>query len=196
MKTAKRRRRLGTLFFFIPIVLIVAVIAYAVVTGTASPVGTLIVTAQSSARYSASVTLEPQVTVGTQRETAPHTFSLDQGTYTVVYSSLTWYTTPPQRVINVTAGKTSYAVGVYDPTVETVSISGNRFSASQVGAMHGVTPVVWVNKMTEPTIIFVGSNAGVEVQPSQNLTYVFRSTGSFVISLSSSNSTSMSVFVV
>jgi len=120
MKAKKGRNRFGTLAFFIPIALVVAVIAYAILSGTASPVGTLVVKAQSSGRYYTPVGLNASVTVGSMGGVTPLTLSLAAGGYQVTYSGLPWYSTPSARLVNVIGGQSAYAIGVYDPLLRVV----------------------------------------------------------------------------
>jgi hypothetical protein len=192
---AKKGRRFGTLAFFVPIVLIVAVIAYAIISGTASPTGTLVVTAQSSSRYYTPIGLNASVTVGTRGGVTPLTLSIAAGTYTVTYSSLPWFSTPPARVIDVLGGKSSYAVGVYDPLVEAVSIDQNHFNDTRLSAMHGVTPVVFVNHMSDSVVVESDLVGNVPIPSSQNFTVVFEGAGTFDFTLSGSASQALTVVV-
>jgi hypothetical protein len=184
MKAKKRGKRFGALAFFIPIVLIVAVIAYAIISGTASPMGTLVVKAQSSSRYYSPVGLNASVTVGTRSGVTPLTLSLAAGVYTVTFSSLPWYSTPSAREITVLGGQSSYAVGVYDPLVRVVSIDQNRFNNTSLSAMHGVTPIVFVNHMSSSVVLESDLTGNIPIRSSQNFTYVFQGAGTFGFTLS------------
>ena len=90
-----------------------AVVVYAIVSAVGSPNGTLVVEAQSSGKNS--VSLGVSVSINGQKATTPATLTLSQGTYTVTFSAVPWYTTPPARVVLVPAAKTSYVVGTYNP---------------------------------------------------------------------------------
>jgi hypothetical protein len=192
---SKKRNPFGVLVFFIPIVLIVSVVAYAIITGTASPTGTLVAEAQSSSRYYFPIGLNVSVAVGTRSGVTPLTLFLAAGTYRVTFSSLAWYSTPSPRDVSVSSSRTSYAVGVYDPLVEAVSIGQNQFNNTRLSAMHGVTPVVFVNHMSSPVVLESDLTGNISIRPSQNFTYVFQNRGSFDFTLSGSASQALTVAV-
>jgi len=60
-----------------------------------------------------------------------------------------------------------------------IAMSQNGFNSSSVTALHGVTPVVWINVGTLPVSIEVSSGGRVLLNPSQNYTMVFSSSGTF-----------------
>jgi hypothetical protein len=133
------------------------------------------------------------VAIGTVSGTTPMTLSLSQGSYTVTFSALAWYTTPPPKYVTVLSGKDSYAVGVYDPIVEYVSVGGGQFNRTSLAVEHGVTPVVWVNPSSEDQIIFSQLTGRVEVPPMQNFTYVFQQKGTFTFSFPLNSSPSLEI---
>jgi len=194
MKAKKRRNRFGTFAFFIPIILIVAVLAYAIITGTASPMGKLVVSAQSSSRFYSPVGLNVSVTVGTSSGITPFRLSLTAGIYQVTYPSVPWYSTPAAREISVIGGQSSYAVGVYDPLVRVVSIAQSHFNSTSISAMHGVTPVVFVNHMDTSVVLESELTGNVPIPSSQNFTVVFEGPGTFGFTLSG-NLVSLNVVV-
>jgi hypothetical protein len=183
MKGRKRRGRFGTLLFALPIVLIALVVAYQLISETYFNSGTLSVAAQSSGKYYPQVVLKVTATVGTQAGTTPFTLSVTQGTYTVNFSPMPWYSTPLSRTVSVVAGRTSYAVGVYDPIVKGVSVEANQFNVTSISAKHGVTPLVVINKMSVYAVIQGGPTGTIIIQPSQNYTNVFGSAGTYTFSI-------------
>jgi hypothetical protein len=195
MKAKRRGNRFGALVFFVPIVLIVAVIGYAVISGTASPKGTIVVTAQSSSRYYTPIELNASVTVGTASGVTPFRLLLASGIYKVTYSSLPWFSTPYARDISVIGSQSSYAVGVYDPLVRVVSIDQNHFNTTSVSALHGVTPVAFVNQMSNSVILESDVTGNIPIRPSQNFTYVFQGAGSFDFTLSGTTQLVLTVVV-
>lgn len=196
MSRKQSHRRLGTLLFVLPIALLVALVAYQILVGaTGTPSGTLIVEAQSSSRYYPAIALRVAVTVGSTTGYTPLTLTLTQGTYNVTYSDVKWFVTPPLKSITVSSGKSAYAVGVYNPIVEAVSVTPDQFSTTQVNALHGVTPVVWVNHSSDDVVMDSTPTGRIIIAPSQNYTYVFQSAGSFEFSLPLSSAPGMVVDV-
>jgi hypothetical protein len=196
LKSRKKKRRFGSIVFFAPAILILAVIAYAIGSGTGSPDGSLTVTAQSSDRYYPSVSLTVAVSVSAYSGTTPFALTLLQGPYTVTFGNLQWYNTPTPRVLTIYPGRSSYAVGVYNPKVDFVAISSDQFNVTGISAKQSVTPVVWINKMSTPALIYSSITGTVRILPTQNYTYIFKSTGAFDFSLQSTVSTDLVVQVV
>jgi hypothetical protein len=141
--------------------------------------GTLVVEAMSSSRYSTSVPMQVPVTVGSVHGTTPFNLSLAQGQYTVVYGAVSWFRTPPPRTLQLTGGKTTYALAEYLPVIRAMSISNNGFNSTSVSAYHGVTPVVWLNQGATVAVLQIDTVGNVIVNPSQNYTHVFDSKGTF-----------------
>jgi hypothetical protein len=195
MKSRRKRGRFGTLLFALPIILFVLVIAYQLISETYFNTGTLIVEAKSSGRYYPAVSLNASVSVGTRGGTTPATLSLTQGTYTVVFTTVQWYTTPQSRTINVVAGKTSYALGVYDPIVKGVSIEGNQFNATTISAKHGVTPIVLINRMSGYAVIQGAPDGTIIIQSAQNYTHVFQNAGTYTLTLFDTSAPGLTVSV-
>ncbi len=171
------------LLFLIPIILIAAVVSYAIIEAGGSQNGKLIVEAQSSSRYYSPRSLNVDARVNGLTGTTPFNLTLAQGTYTVTFLGQRWYNAPPAKTVNVTAGKSSFVVGTYSPIVDFVSVAGGEFNASATAAMHGVTPVVWVNPTTEYVVIQSTPTGTVAIPPMGNYTFVFQHAGTYGISL-------------
>ena len=182
MARSKRNRRIGTLLFLIPIILVVAVIAYAVIGTSTFRNGTLTVEGQTSSTYYQSIPLNVSVNVAGAKGVTPFTISLPPGTYVVTYSSAHWFTSPPQRIVNVTGGTHSYAVGTYSPILVHVSINQDKFNATSIEAMHGVTPVVWNNLSTNYEVITSTLTGRIVIPPLANYTYIFQHAGTYYFS--------------
>ena len=183
MSGRKRRRRIGTLLFLLPVLLLVALIAYQVFATSTFQTGTLIVEAQSSTKYYSATALSVRVTVGSQAGSTPLTLALTQGVYNVTFSEQKWYITPPEKSVSVSAGKSAYAIGIYNPIVEFVSVSQGQFNTTQLSTKHGVTPVVWVNHSSVYETIDSQVTGRVIIPPLQNFTFVFQTAGTFLFSL-------------
>jgi hypothetical protein len=190
MKGRKKRGRFGTLLFTVPILVVALAVAYQLISVTYFNTGTLIVQAQSSAKYYPSVFLNVSVSVstlsgntGTQGGRTPLTLTLTQGAYALAFPSLQWYSAPQSRMVSILAGKTSFSVGVYDPIVKGVAIVSNQFNVTTISAKHAVTPVVWVNKMSGYAIIEGAPNGTIMIQPRSNYTYVFQTPGTYALTL-------------
>ena len=183
MSGRKKRRRIGTLLFLLPVLVLVTLVAYEIFASNNLQTGTLIVEAQSSSRYYQAVILKVPVTVGSQAGTTPVNFTLTQGFYNVTFSEHKWYVTPSARSVTVSAGKSVYALGIYNPIVEVVSVNQGQFNTTRLSAMHGVTPVEWVNPSSEYVVIDSDATGRVIIPPLQNFTHVFQSAGTFLFSM-------------
>jgi len=178
-----KRGRIGTILFFLPVLLLVVLVAYQIVATNTLQTGTLIVEAQSSSSYYTAMALNVHVTIGGQAGSTPLTLTLTQGVYTVTFSEQKWYATPPAKSVTISAGKSTYAIGVYDPIVEFVSVSQDQFNTTQLSAKHGVTPVAWVNHSSGYETIDSQVTGRVIIPPLQNFTYVFQAAGTFLFSM-------------
>ena len=181
--TRKRERRIGTLLFLIPILVIMAFVAYAIIDGAPSYDGTLVISAQTSTRYYPAEYLNVSVGVSGQSGTTPFTLTLAQGTYTVSFTVARGFFTPADRSVNVTAGVTSYAVGVYDPIPVLVSVGQDKFNTTGVTVLHGITPLVWTNPTSQYEVVTSSLTGQILIPPMQNSTYVFQSQGTYSFTL-------------
>jgi hypothetical protein len=194
VKTQKRRSdRIGRLVFFIPMIIIISLVLYGFFRVTAP--GTLEVEAQGQNQYQPSTqppSLHAPVIVtgpsGTQTVTTPDSLSVATGTYTVTYGPVRWYTAPANRTVAVPNGLTVYAVGVYQVTPSVVDITKSGFNTTQAAALHGVTPVIWVNNAGSSMVLTIASNGSYDLASGQNLTKIFQGSGTFDYSLGSGSS--------
>jgi hypothetical protein len=196
LKGRKRRDRYGTLVFLIPVVLVVALAAYAIFDATLSQDGTLIVTAQTSAKYYPVEYLNVAVSLAGKSGTTPFNITLPQGTYTVTFPSQRWFTSPLSRTVNVTARGDSFVVGVYDPIPVTVSVSQTKFNTTAISVLHKVTPLIWVNPTNGYEVISSTLTGRIIIAPMQNYTYVFQESGSYSFSIVGSASPALQVVSV
>jgi hypothetical protein len=183
LKGRKKGDRYGTLVFLIPVILVVSLAAYAVFDATLSQDGTLIVRAQTSAKYYPTEYLNVTVSVTGKSGITPFTISLPQGTYTVTFPSERWFTSPASRTVNVTARSDSFVVGVYNPIPVTVSVNQTKFNTTAISVLHKVTPVTWVNPTNNYDVISSALTGRIIIAPMQNYTYVFQESGSYSFSI-------------
>ena len=195
MKRRGKRGRFGTLLFVLPTVLIALVVAYQLISVTYFNTGTLIVEAQSSGRYYQPIDLNVSVSVGIRGGTTPVTLTLTQGTYTAVFTPVPWYSTPQSRTVSVAAGRTSYAIGVYDPVVKGVTIVGGQFNATTISVKHAVTPFILINRMSGYAVIQGSPSGTIIIQPAQNYTNVFQNVGTYSLTLLGTGSPELTVSV-
>jgi hypothetical protein len=179
MNRSKGSPRFGRVVFLIPVVVIVALVFFALFDTGATQPGTLEVIAESSARYSPSVQLHVSIAVGSTIETSPFNFSLSQGQYEVTYGPAEWYITPPSKLVSVLNGRMQYAIGTYEPLIKVVTINQTGFNATSITALHGVTPVVWINEGGSRVILEIDSIGNFPLNPSQNYTTVLPSLGTY-----------------
>ena len=173
MRKSKGSKIFGRTVFFIPIIISLLLVIIGLASFTPAQPGTLVVETFSSGRYSPPVQLRVPVTVGTITKTSPFNLSLSQADYNVTFGSIVWNTTPPPRSILISGGKTEFAVGTYDPVLMIVSVTQNGFNSTRVTALHGVTPVVWVNEGSSPVTLEITHIATLILNPSQNYTKIF-----------------------
>jgi len=182
LQARRKKRRFENLVFFIPIIVIVIAVTYQVLTSTYFGSGTLIVSAQTSGEYYTAKWLNVTAEVGVYAKgTTPIHASLPQGTYTVQFSPQAWFYTPPERTVSLPPGKTAYVVGVYDPIVRTVLIASNKFNSSLVSAGRDVTPVMFINMMSDNVLIQSLPSGRVSIPPAGNTTIVFPQTGRYLV---------------
>lgn len=179
MKRNRNPGRNGKLLFFAPIVLVVGLVILGFYSAYSSRAGTLVVDAISSGRYSPSIPLHATATVGTTTQATPFNVTLNQGEYMVDYGAVAWYAAPSSRAIFVPAGKSLFAIGVYNPILRVIAASSQGFNSTSVSALHGVTPVVWVNLGGSYVVLEIDGVGRVTLQPSQNYTRVFQNPGTF-----------------
>ena len=174
----KRRRLFGKLLFALPFLLLVAAIVYGYF--SASQPGSLVVDARDAH------TLNPlavQAYVNGKSVTTPTTLSLVQGVYNVTFSQLEWYQTPGARTVSLSGGHTAYALGEYTPTPEIIRISSQGFDITSISAKSGLSPVVWVNTSAQFVVLLGDQFNRVIINPNQNFTYIYQSTGRFQYSI-------------
>jgi len=182
MKARGKRTRFGTLVFLIPILLVAALVAFAVIDTTNLQKGTLIVRAQTSARYYPALALDVPVSISGKAGTTPFNLTLSAGTYTVDFPAQRWFVAPHPRTVNLTAGGTSYVVGTYSPIPVFVSVDQNHFNTTSVEVLRAITPVIWVNPSSNYEVISSSLTGSLFIPPLQNYTYVFRGQGTFTFS--------------
>jgi plastocyanin len=174
-KQASRRTR--KLLFLLPILAVVALVAFALFLVPTQ--GTLDVYATSVDKYTGLRSMSVVATVGSQAFRTPANLTLSPGPYTVTFSEIKWYATPLPRQVEVSPGKTVDADGVYVPIVMKVQSSPSGFGSSSVQALHGVTPVVWIDNSASFVTLYIQPVGRVNLDPGQNYTHVFTDVGSF-----------------
>ncbi len=183
LKRSRRSGKFGAFLFFAPMVVLLLIVVIGFISYESSVTGTLVVEAVSSGRYSPAVSLHATATVGTITYLTPFNLTLSSGVHTILFGSLNWYLAPHSKSVTVLGGKTAYAVGTYLPVVRVVTFTQAGFNSTSITALHGVTPVVWINKGASGMTLVVAQNTRVYLLPSQNYTTVFQSPGTYSFSL-------------
>jgi len=196
MKGRGKKSRFGTLVFLIPILLVVALVAFAVIDRISLQNGTLIVEAQTSAKYYPAQALDVPVSVAGKAGTTPYTLTLSAGAYTVNFPTTKWFVAPHSRTVNLTAGGTSYVVGTYSPIPVFVSVDQDHFNTTSIEVLRAITPVTWVNPSSSYEVISSNLTGRLFIPPMQNYTYVFSSQGTFAFSFVGTISHELVVTVV
>ena len=189
MSSAKKRgqkRRFGSLVFFIPVIILIALVLFGLYQNAENSSGVLVVEAQS--QYgSSSHFISATATVSGVVHKTPFNLTVSPGSHTVTYNALEWYRSPPPKTVTVIGGGTAYSVGVYVPTQVIVGVDQAGFNSTKVTSKGGITPVVWVN--TGTLAVQLESTAfSVVLSQGQNYTRVFTGSGSLVVSLQGTNS--------
>lgn len=195
MKRRKRGGRFGTLLFLVPTIVVLALVIFAVLYTVSFQNGTLIVNAQTSSKYYQPKFLNVSASVSGRLGTTPYNLSLAPGTYTVSFSQRAWFYTPAERVVSLPGGKTAYAVGVYDPIVRTVLMTGDSFNSSNVSAEHGITPVIFINQMKDSVLIQSIPTGRVNIPPAGNFTFVFPQAGRYSVYMTLAPSANVTISV-
>lgn len=182
-----RNKRLGRLAFFLPTMVLVGAVVYALLFSGVTADGTLVVQAQSSYGLSSKY-ISATATVGSRTATTPYDLSLSQGTYSVTFLQLKGYHTPPPRSVAVIGGQTSYAVGVYTPILDIIGVNPGGFNVTKADGIHDVTPYVWVNTGSE-SVQIKSSVFNVVISPGENYTRIFQSAGAYTVAMVGTNAT-------
>ena len=186
MRKSKKGARYSNAVFFVPVVIVLLLVAFALLSGATVTTGVLVITAQSSGNPKAPIHVK--AVVGGFTGTTPFNVTLSQGDYVVAFGQLSWYTIPSSNPVTVNKGQTQYAVGVYRPISKTIAITDTGFNSTTVVALHGVTPVTWINQGQSALILRVQGLDPISLQPGQTSTQVFPGTGTFLFSCSSFSS--------
>lgn len=133
----------------------------------------------SSDKYTGTQPLSLEVTVGGQTVRAPDNLTLSPGSYTVDFSPLQYYAAPAARQVQVSAGVTVFAAGVYVPVVMKIGVTPSGFNRTSIGALHGVTPVSWIDTSSGPVTINIDQVGRVNLNAGQNYTHIFSGPGSY-----------------
>ncbi|MGA2663708.1 MAG: hypothetical protein ABSF83_02015 [Nitrososphaerales archaeon] len=187
MKTTGGRRynsTLGKLLFVVPALVIIALVGYAFILLN-SP-GTLVVQAELAAN---GAQINVSAEVNGQSLTTPATISLPQGSYTADFGTIPWYYPPASRGVTITPGHTTYAVGSYEVKVQFVQVTPSGFNTTSVSVLHGLTPVTWKNPSNDLVTFQGGPFQQVRLDPGGSYTYVFPTTGTYVLNVGSTNET-------
>jgi hypothetical protein len=174
----KPNRKLTVALFFIPVVIIGGVLAYAFVSYVFTPTTGTLYVAMEAAPYRAPIKfLQGTVGVDSTSVASPANLTLKAGAHTVIFPQVKGYLTPSARSIEVFAGKLAYAYGVYYPIKVVIIVTPQSFNATKVSAIHGITPVVWVNTSSQ-TVTLQGTSWNVaSINPGGNFTYVYQDAG-------------------
>ncbi|MDA4134281.1 MAG: hypothetical protein OK441_01755 [Thaumarchaeota archaeon] len=182
-KSSRYNSKVGKLLFVIPAVVIIVLGVYAFI-HLNSP-GTLIVRAEDQNFAPLSVPF----TVNGNSYTTPENVSLSQGSYVVSFGTIPWYYPPATRDVTITTGIPVYAVGSYQPETKFVQVTPNGFNETSLAALHGVTPVTWINLSGSLVTFSGGPFQQVRLESGQAYTYTFATVQSFVLYVGTTNET-------
>ena len=104
---------------------------------------------------------------------------MPQGSYAVVFPQVKWYVAAANETVYLPGGKTAYAIGTYVATKDVIGVSEGGFNQSKVAALHGVTPVEWVNAGAGYVTIEVTGIGNIVLGPGGSYTTTFPSPGQY-----------------
>jgi hypothetical protein len=183
MKRRKPSRRVGLIIFLLPLLIVAGFAAILSYQYFSVGNGTLFVNAVSSGRYSPSVSLKVQVKINGMTETTPFNTTEPDGTYVISFSAAPGYATPENKTVVVSRGSSVYAVATYSPTVVIITLTADGFTPPSVNAVHGVTPVVWVDRTGVDSAIEVAPGVSRDLFADSNVTYIYQVAGTYTYSL-------------
>lgn len=181
MRSGKKKRnsRLQNLAFFIPIILVIIFVVFAVASNFLNQDGTIVIRAASSGRYYPTAFLQAPFSVAGTSGVTPDNISLVHGSYTVIFGKLTWYRTPAPMTFYLAGGRTYFATGIYAPVLGVFAISSQSINASSVSALHGITPIVWLNRSGSAITIEFHGGGRAQIAPGGNFTFVYQTPGEY-----------------
>jgi plastocyanin len=173
--------KLGTLLFFIPIILIggIVIYAYASLIIPQPRFGTIILKAQVSIKDSQQKEIHVYASIAGETYLTPANVSMPPGKYSISFQQVDGLKSPEGCNIDVVAGKTLYCVGEYTPIQAVVNVYSNYFEPSKVYAYSNITPVVWVNKNQNYTVLIIQPLGRIVIPPNQNFTYTYNDAGTY-----------------
>lgn len=189
MKRRKTSKTVGRILFAVPVVVVIALVIFGLISAISTHSGTLTVEAVSSGRYSSPTQLKVHATVGSTTEATPFNLTLPQGQYSVSFGNVSWFKTPDNSSVGLVGGKTAYVIGTYVPIVKAIALTSEGFNTTTVTAKHGVTPVVWINEGNSVEVLEVSGVGRIPLNPTQNYTRVFASQGTVEYSILNTNYT-------
>ncbi len=175
--------RLGKLLFLVPAIIIIVLVVYAFV--QLNTPGTLRVRAEDEDQ----APLKVPFTVNGNSLNTPANLSLAQGSYVVSFDTIPWYYPPTARNVVVAPGQVSYAVGSYIPETKFVQVTASGFNVTTVSALHGVTPITWINPSSSMVTFSGGPLQQISIQPGQTYTYTPPTPESFEPTVAGTNET-------
>ena len=178
----RRPHRFSRLLFALPLLLLIAVIAYGYFTSIQP--GTLVISARDANSLE---DLSVQVIVNGRLISTPSTLSLPQAIYTVTFADVQWYQTPGQRTVSLLAGRTAYALGEYKPATAVVQITTSGFDVTSLSAKGGITPVTWINRSGATVQLDGDLFNRAFIMPNQNFTYIYATAGRFAFWIDSTD---------
>ena len=104
-----------------------------------------------------------------------------RGPDVVSFGTIPWYYPPTARDVTITPGYQTYAVGSYQPETKFVQVTVSGFNETTVAALHGVTPVTWINPSSSLVTFSGGPFQQVRLESGQSYTYTFTTPETFEI---------------
>jgi hypothetical protein len=182
LKRSRHSRRAGVLVFLLPVLVMVGAVSYLALQTYFFSTGTLEVQAIASVQGSGPSPMNVTAKVSGVTGTTPFQRALPQGTYTVTFQSVKWFKTPDPISVSVFSGKTAFATGTYSPISVHVGLGQDGLNSTTVDALHGVTPVVWVNTSGQSVVLRVDGNA-YDLFAGGTTTHVFTSAGTYAYTI-------------
>ncbi|HXW37862.1 MAG TPA: hypothetical protein VEJ36_08190 [Nitrososphaerales archaeon] len=180
MPTKKKESRYSWLLFFVPLLILSLAVAVPLISDSlGGNQGRLDVVATAYPYHESPISLIVQAEVNGTIVTTPDVLHLVAGYYAVEFPVQDGYTSPATKTAVVPAGVTATVVGSYYPIKKVIGFTEGYTNATRVSAIHGVTPVSWLNLSSQAVTLQSDFFGQLPIQPGENATMVFSQPGSY-----------------
>ena len=183
MRKHRKSRRLGRFLLLIPIAVFGIIVLLSLQYFAGPGNGVLVVEAHGIGASGGTTQLSVPATVNGRSIQTPYNATLPVGEYAVEFQAVKWYVTPPNDTVYVLGAKTAYAIGDYLPLKDMVGVTESGFNQTAIQALHGVTPVEWVNLESGYVTLHITQIGTIVLGPGENYTTIFTAPGEYTYAI-------------